>query len=160
MRAGTNAGIKYFVATATVSGAQNQAALEGLTYTEIEGVGAFPDYGRLQAVADYATKKGMLKGKGAPNFGGGDIECAYISDDAGQILLEGYAPNHDEIAIKVVHPDGDEAATTGEFTPTTDFLRGVIGGPNHPDGGDEDFRRNVYNFGINQYLRVKRAAVA
>ena len=76
---GTIAGTKYYISDAKVADADlaNAAAFEALSYTEIKRVGSFPEFGRNEPVASYATHdSGILKGKGSNNVGDGDMEMS------------------------------------------------------------------------------------
>lgn len=137
---GTNAGKTYSVSNAAVADADlDQTGFEALTWVEIGNVGSFPEFGRKENIAEYKTTKGVIKGKGAPNWGGGDMECARDADDAGQVLLRGYGSTKSQYAFKITHADG-----------TVDYVRGIIAGPTRPQGGDEDFEIEMYTLGFNQ----------
>ena len=136
---GTNAGKTYEVSTTAENADLDQAAFALLTYTEIGNVGTFPEYGEMANIAEYKTAKGTLKGKGAPQYGGGDLECAREFADAGQVLLRTYAQTDNNYAFKVTHADG-----------SIDYLRGIVAGPMRPQGGDEDFEVEKYSLGFNQ----------
>jgi hypothetical protein len=136
----TNAGKVYAVSNAAVADADlDQTAFEALTFVEIGSVGSFPEYGSMANIAEYKTSQGTLKGKGAPQFGGGDLECARMAADAGQVLMRGYGDTDSEYAFKITHASGQ-----------VDYTRGIISGPMEPQGADEDFVTEKYTLGFNQ----------
>lgn len=82
-----------------------------------------------------------LKGKGVTDGGNFTIQCADSSGDAGQDLLTaaGKPDVADNYVIKIEFPNGK-----------IHYLRGPVGGPNHPGGGSEDFVVNEYTVGVNE----------
>jgi len=134
-------------------------AFAALTWVEVPGVGAFPDLGRNEAISTYNTFKKVEKGKGAPDFGGGDMEVKRISGNAGQIALRTAAAKNLHVAFKVVYDD-DTGADTGDFPATTEYAKGVISGPRRAGGGDEDMLLDIYGLGFTQALTVEPAAIA
>lgn len=134
------------------------AAFAALTWVEVPGIGAFPELGRNEAIATYNTFKKMEKGKGAPDFGGGDMEVKRISGDAGQIALRTAGSKNLHVAFKVVYDD-DTGAATGDFTATTEYAKGVISGPRRGGSGDEDMILDVYSLGFTQVITTEPAAI-
>lgn len=152
----TNAGKTYFVCATAQASDLDQAGFEGLSWVRVNNVGAFPDYGRRENIAEYVTiDNGKLKGKGSNDAGGGDMDVSRLASDSGQDALRTAGATKQVYAFKVVHDD----AVTG-FTATTDYLRGIVSGPMHPQGGDEDFVLDRFALGFVQHLRVDPEAVS
>ena len=153
----TNAGKQFYVCeTAQPADVANQAAWEGLTWVRVNNVGLFPDYGRTENIASYTTlDNGILKGKGSNDSGGGEMELSHLATDAGQVALRTIGADKGVYAFKIVHDD----AVSG-YTATTDYVRSVVSGPTYPQGGDEDFVREMYQLGHVQHLRVLPEAVS
>jgi hypothetical protein len=151
----TNAGKKYYICATAQEADLDQAGFEALTWVRIGNVGAFPEIGRNEPIATYNTHdNGVLKGKGSNDPGSGDLECAYAASDVGQIELRTAGATKKNWAFKVLHDDA-----TDSLTATVDYCRAIVSGPRHPNGSDEDFRREVYSLGINQHLRILPEAV-
>ena len=127
------------------------AAFEALTWTEVKGCGSFPELGRNEAIATYNTYEKVEKGKGAPDYGGGDMEVRRISGDAGQTALRTAGGKTTHCAFKVVYNDATGTAT-GEYPATTDYAKGVVSGPRRGGTGDEDFILDIYSLGFTQVL--------
>lgn len=134
------------------------AAFEALTWTQIKGVGAFPELGRNEAVATYNTFAKVEKGKGAPDFGGGDMEVRRIGGDAGQVALRTAGGKKTHTAFKIVYDDATGTAD-GEYPATTEYCKGVVSGPRRGGTGDEDFILDVYGLGFTQVITDEPAAI-
>lgn len=153
---GTQAGAKLYISAALIADAvMDQAAFEALSWVRVNDVGSLPDYGRNEAIATYNTlDNGILKGKGSNNAGDGDVELAYKSTDAGQVLMRTAGAGKSQWAFKIEFVDDDSGSP---LQPTIDYLRAIVSGPRHPSGSDEDFMKEVYSLGIVQHLRDVQA---
>lgn len=144
---GTKAGLEFFISNASVADTDlNQAGFEALTWVKVANVGSVPEFGNNEPIATYKGLDGVKKGKGLNDPGNGDVEMAHKKDDVGQIAMRAAGITDDNYAFKVTLKDG-----------TVDYVRGVISGPRHPSGGDEDFNLEVYALGLEQHLRVVAA---
>ncbi|WP_420465622.1 hypothetical protein [Panacagrimonas sp.] len=123
----------------------NEAAFEGLSYTAIANVGTIGQYGYETNMVNYPTlaRALTLKAKGQTDGGSFTIEAAQDVTDAGQIAFKaaGLPTVRDSYAFRIALPDG-----------ATHYLRGPVGGPVYPGGGNEDFVRMVFTVGVNQFL--------
>lgn len=119
----------------------------GLTYVPIANVGNLGEYGYNTNMVNYPTfdRNLILKAKGQTDGGTLTIECAHKDADPGQLAATaaGDPDSQDNYAFKIEFADG-----------RIHYVRGPVGGPNHPSGGNEDFVRDVYTVGVNQILRI------
>lgn len=114
-----------------------------LTWTEISNVGNIGAHGYSTNMVSYPTmdRSLILKAKGQTDGGNMSIQCAADATDAGQIAFIAAADpgSQDNWAIKLEFPNG-----------TLRYLRGPVGGPNHPAGGPEAFAVNEFTLGVNE----------
>ena len=152
-----NKGTKVYISPTAASADLTKTEFEALSdWEEISNVGTIPDNGPSEAEITYATlAHGTIKAKDSTDFGGGDLECRYIPDDAGQLALATAAATELDYPIKFVAPD----AETG-FDPTVIYVRAQISGPRMLGGGTGDFKRLQFTTMNNQYLLVPKAASA
>jgi hypothetical protein len=159
----TQKGAKLYIAVdATLNTAlpQNsdltQTQYEALTWLEVKGVGNFGQTGTEQNTVSYDELAAEVtqKGKGIANAGDPTIECRRIGDDPGQIEMRAAAAvtNMNNYAFKY------ELANTLGTNGTIRYNRGIVTGPIHPNGGNEDFDLENYNLGLNQEQIVVEAA--
>lgn len=135
------------------------AAFEGLTWVEVKGCGAFPELGRNEPIATYNTFERVEKGKGVPDFGGGDMEVKRISGDAGQAALRAAGSKTVHAGFKVVYKDATGTAN-GDYSATTDYAKGVVTGPRRGSGTDEDFILDIYTLGFTQVITDEPAEIS
>lgn len=79
-----------------------------ITYTTIGRVQDFTTYGSKRGVTKFQPIAGAVeKLKGAPDYGDGDLVCADMPVDAGQVILKAaeVSPNH--YSMKITYPDGE-----------------------------------------------------
>ena len=79
-----------------------------ITYTVIGRVQDFTPYGSKRAVKKFNPIAGAVeKLKGAPDYGDGDLVCADMPTDAGQVILKAaeVSPNH--YSMKITYPDNE-----------------------------------------------------
>ena len=142
----THASNKFYISTTAQNADMDDHAttgFPGLTYTEVKGVGSRGEIGLNTNMVNYDTWGSVVisKGKGLTDAGGGDVEMLRIPNDPGQIAMRaaGAPTNHNNYAFKEVLQDG-----------TTRYYRGLVGGPRHPGGRNEDFDLNVFTLALNQ----------
>lgn len=115
----------------------------GLTYVQVKGVGALGEVGLSTNIVNYDTWDTIVisKAKGMTDAGSPDVEMLRIVDDPGQIAMRaaGAPTNNNNYAFKEELQDG-----------TTRYFRGLVTGPKHPGGRNEDFDLNVFSLGLNQ----------
>lgn len=154
---GTMAGSKLYICATPQPSALNQAQYEALTWVEITGVGAMAEVGSSTNILTYDTWADdvVRKQKGMTNAGDPTVELAYdpaLGADTGQGVLAAAALTKFIYAFKVQR--ADELITGG--TGTTYYHRGLVTGPSHPQGRNEDFDLDVYTLGLVQReIRVK-----
>lgn len=119
----------------------------GLIYVDIGNVGNVGAYGLNTNMVSYPVldRALVLKAKGQTDGGNFTFQCADDPTDAGQIAVAAAADpeSQDNYALRIT------LATGGIH-----YLRGPVGGPNHPGGGNEAFVVNEYTFGVNEILEV------
>lgn len=139
----SNAGRTISISTTVQNSDLNLAGFQGLSYTTASNVGSIGPYGISTNVISYDTLDTLVtrKAKGITNAGDPEIEAARVSDDPGQIAFSAAgAPGvFDNYAFKVTNQDG-----------SVDYLRGLVMGPNRPNGRNEDFDLVVWTIGLNQ----------
>lgn len=129
----------------------NAAAFAALTFVNIANVGSIGEYGYTTNMVTYTTMDRILNlyAKGNTDGGSLSIECALSAGDAGQAAIIAAADPaaganyQDNYAFRVSLPNGD-----------VHYLRGPVGGPTYPGGGNEDFVRMAFMVGLNQILIV------
>jgi hypothetical protein len=119
----------------------------GLTYVPIANVGNIGAYGFSTNMVSYPTmdRSIVLKAKGQTDGGNLTIQCADAPGDQGQVATRAAANplSQDNYAFRIQFPNG-----------AVHYLRGPVGGPNHPNGGPEAFAVNEYTIGVNEIKEV------
>lgn len=151
----TNSGGKFYIAVDGSGNALPQAsdltasAYAALTWLEVKNVGSVGETGTNTNIVSYDTLDTEVtrKGKGISNAGDPEIEVARIPNDPGQIQMRAAALTRSNYAFKYELPD---AITPSTGTGTTYYNRGLVTGPRHPNGRNEDFVLEIYALGLNQ----------
>jgi hypothetical protein len=151
----TNSGAKFYIAVDNAGlalpqpSALTKAQFEALDWLEVKGVGSVGETGTNTNILAYDTLATEVsnKSKGISNAGDPDVEVARIYNDPGQIQMRAAALTRPSYAFKY-EQDDQITPTTGNGT--TYFNRGIITGPRHPNGRNEDFVLEVYTLGLNQ----------
>lgn len=92
----------------TAYDATGYAVTSVVAFTAIGQVESFPSYGLDRAFSDFTPITGAITStKGADNFGGGDMVCADIPADAGQVICKAAAASENHYSMKVTFPDGE-----------------------------------------------------
>tara|TARA_Y100001973_G_scaffold106528_2_gene185032 strand:+ start:6270 stop:6755 length:486 start_codon:yes stop_codon:yes gene_type:complete len=157
----TQAGAKFYIAVDVSDDpvAQNsdldQTGYEALTWLEVSQVGNVGETGTNTNIVSYDTLSTEVtqKGKGISNAGDPDIECARVGDDPGQIAMRAAAATTDSYAFKYELDNMPSGGSNG----TIYYNRGLVTGPRHPNGGNEDFDLEIYSLGLNQKELVVEA---
>ena len=152
----TNSGAKFYIGVdSTTNLAKPQATdldaagFAALTWLEVKAVGSVGETGTQTNIVSYDTlgTDVTLKGKGISNGGDPEIEVARIPTDPGQIQMRAAANTRNSYAFKYEQAD---AITPSTGKGTTFYNRGLITGPRHPNGRNEDFVLEIYQLGLNQ----------
>lgn len=137
---------KFYLSTTPANEDLTDHASDGfpsLTYVQVKGVGSFGEHGLNTNIVNYDTWDSIVisKAKGLTDAGSADLEMLRIPTDPGQIAMRaaGAPTNADNYAFKIELQDG-----------TTRYFRGLVAGPRHPGGRNEDFDLNVFTIGLNQ----------
>lgn len=101
----------------------------GFTYTLIGKPKVFPQFGSKRNVQEWRPiSGGVEKGKGAPNYGGGQSTWGDVPADAGQVILKAAEASANHYSMKITYPDGEihyldvlvcswELSSAGDGTP-------------------------------------------
>lgn len=152
----TNSGAKFYIGVDSVTNLAKPQATDldaagfaALTWLEVKAVGSVGETGTQTNIVSYDTlgTDVTLKGKGISNGGDPEIEVARIPTDPGQIQMRAAANTRNSYAFKY-EQDDRITPTTGKGT--TFYNRGLITGPRHPNGRNEDFVLEIYQLGLNQ----------
>lgn len=117
-------------ATFSLSAAQpatyTEAGYEALTWTEVGEVTNLGETGREynQVTHQPLKTRGIVKLKGSFNAGSFELQFAYDSDDAGQILLRAASVDDDNYSCKILYQDGSARYFQGQVMT---FKQGVGG---------------------------------
>lgn len=142
----THSSDKFYISTTPQNTDLDDNASTGfpsLTYVEVKAVGSVGEHGLTTNIVSYDTwdRDVSLKAKGITDAGSPDVECARIPTDPGQVAMTaaGQPAVKDSYAFKIELQDG-----------TVRYMRGLVAGPRHPSGRNEDFDLNVYTLGLQQ----------
>lgn len=145
----SNSGSKLYIAvSAGVASPQNndlsQSQYAALTWLEVKNVGSVGETGSNTNVLSYDTWDTTVtqKAAGITNAGDPEVELARDPSDPGQIQLRTAAlpaNRANSYAFSIVHVDG-----------TVKYNRGIVMGPRHPNGRNEDFVLEIFTIGMNQ----------
>lgn len=116
-------------------------AYAALNWTQIKNCGAIGESGpstNLPAYDELGTDV-TQKSKGITDAGNPTLEMSYNSTDAGQTALRAASLLNNNYAFKWVDDDN-----------VVYYNRGLVTGPTHPNGRNEDFRIDVFTLGLNQ----------
>lgn len=144
----TLANSKFFVCTTPQPADLDLAAFEALAWVEVQNVGKVGEMGTKENIISYDTLDTEVtqKSKGIANAGDVEIEVARVFDDPGQVALRAAGATKYNYAFKFEMADGPSAL----YTNTIIYNRGVVTGPSRPNGGNEDFIKEVFTLGFNQ----------
>ncbi|BBB65913.1 hypothetical protein UNDYM_1660 [Undibacterium sp. YM2] len=79
-----------------------------ITYTTIGKVSAFLPYGSKRPINKFNPIAGAVeKSKGSPDYGEGDLVCADVPADAGQVILKAAEASPNHYSMKITYPDGE-----------------------------------------------------
>ena len=122
----------------------NQAAFAALTWLEVKSIGSIGETGSNTNVLTYDTWDTTVtqKAAGVTNAGDPEIELARLAADPGQIQMRVAAQPANRVnnyAFKIEHLNG-----------TVKYNRGIVLGPRHPNGRNEDFILEIYTLALNQ----------
>lgn len=140
-------GRKLYICTTPQPDALDRAGFEALSFTQVKGVGSIGQTGTTDNIVSYDEMDSdvLPKGKGISNAGDPPIEVSRKATDPGQIAMRNAGVTKDVYAFKIV--DGD---ASDDFTPTTYYIRAIVGGPAKPNGRQENFDLETYVLGCVQ----------
>lgn len=141
----TNAGGKFYICVTPKPDDLTQEQFEALTWVEVGNVGALPESGVSSNIVSYDTIDTDVtqKNKGVSDAGSGSLEVARKDTDAGQIALRAAALTKFYYATKRELSD----APSDDYTNTIYYNRGLVVGPTHAGGRNEDFILETFQFG-------------
>ena len=159
----TNSGAKFYIAVDDVTNLAKPyptdltiAQFKALEWLEVKAVGSVGETGTNTNVVSYDTlgTDVTLKSKGISNAGDPEIEAARIPADPGQVQMRAAAATRSSYAFKY---EQDDAITPTTGNGTTFYNRGIVTGPRHPNGRNEDFVLEIFALGLNQKEIVEEA---
>lgn len=147
-------GAKFYIAIVTGTTPDdapsdlNQSAYEALSWLQVNGVGSVGEMGTTDNIINYDTLDETVtqKQKGIANAGDPPIEVRRIPDDNGQIAMRTAAATNDYYAFKLEYADMESGGSTNTIV----YNRGLVSGPMHPNGRNEDFILERYTLGLVQ----------
>lgn len=144
----TNAGGKLYVCDEPQQDNLTAVEYAALDWVLVGGVGNHGETGSNTNILTYDTwdDEVVQKSKGMTNAGDPEIEVARRPTDAGQLILREAAESPLNYAFKIVK---NNPATSGGVG-TIRYNRGLVTGPRHPNGRNEDFELEIYTLGLNQ----------
>lgn len=144
----TNSGAKLYICATAQLADLDAAGFAALTWVRVTGVGSVGEIGNNQNILTYDTWDNdvVQKAKGMVDAGSPDVEVARDTTDAGQDALRTAAATNSPYAIKIERND----KLTGGGTNTLLYNRALIVGPRRPQGRNEDFDLEIYQFGLVQ----------
>ena len=138
----THSGLVIGISTTVANDDLDLSGFESLTYENLPSVGNAGDTGISQNIINYSTldRTTICKGKGEANAGDPTIEALDVGS-AALDLFEAAAvtSNGNNYAFKYEWPDG-----------SIEYNRGLVTGPARMKGGNEDFKRIMFNLGFQQ----------
>lgn len=79
-----------------------------IAYTSIGKPKTFPAFGSKRSLQEWAPISGPVeKGKGVPNYGGGQATFGDVPADAGQVILKAAEASANHYSMKLTFPDGE-----------------------------------------------------
>jgi len=125
-----------------------QAGFEGLTWVEIGNVVTMPGFGVTDniKVQDYINAPLSQQSKGFKKASDASVVVGSLQTDPGQVELRAAAATKYNYALKLEQSDAPDSAHTN----TIRYSRGVIGGPDFPGGGGEDYDNETFQIALNQ----------
>lgn len=145
----TNSGGKFFISSTSQNSDLSLSQFGGLNWLEVPNLGNFGDTGVTQNVTSYDTwdRNVTCKGKGIANAGDPTGEFLDVpSSGMDALLAASTVNNQNNYAFKHEWADG-----------SVEYNRGLVLGPTRPKGGNEDFKRVVFTFAMNQEPIVNAA---
>lgn len=154
--ANTNAGRKFYIACTVLGGpiplAQptdlTKTQYEALLWTEVSNVGSVGQTGTKTNITSYDELGTAVtqKNKGVSNAGDPPVEVARNPTDPGQKALRAAGATKYNYAFKTEGSDAPDATMTN----TIFYNRGVVTGPERPNGRVEDYDLEIFTLGLNQ----------
>lgn len=147
--ANSNAASKIYVCATPQNTILSTGDYNALTWVEVSGVGSRGETGKKTNILNYNTWGDTViqKAKGLTDAGSPELEVARIPTDPGQIILHTAAAvgNNNNYAFKELRADGLNGGTGTIF-----YNRGLVAGPTHPGGRNEDFDIEVFTLAFQQ----------
>lgn len=138
----TNIGAKVYLSDTPFNEDIDLSDAQGASYTQLPNVGNVDDTGVDQDAAEYPTWDRALtvKGKGAATGMTTSIEVLDVPSPGMTAFLAAAAiDNPDNYILKIEWSDG-----------SVEYNRGLVLSPSLPKGANDEFRRVVFPFAINQ----------
>lgn len=79
-----------------------------ITYTTIDRVQSFPAFGAQSNLTEFVPINGAIENiKGARRYGSGDMVCADMPLNAGQVIVKAAEASQNHYSMKITYPDGE-----------------------------------------------------
>lgn len=130
----------------TTASATNQAQFEADTYTAISNLSNMGEFGGMSNILQFPVVSDtyVKKSKGTRNAGDPVIVVGRISDDPGQVAMRAAEETKFTFNFKLEVEDAEDA----NHTNTVFYFRAIVASATNQFGGNEDFRTETYNLGI------------
>lgn len=97
-----------YAISATLPATYNAAGYALLTFTTLDRVSTFPEFGAQSNTTEFVPITGAIEYiKGARRYGTGDILLADMPLDAGQVLLKAAEAGQLPYSLEITYPDGE-----------------------------------------------------
>ncbi len=97
-----------YAISASLPATYDPTGYAALTYTTIDRVSTFPEFGAQSNVNEFVPISGPVEYiKGARRFGTGDVIVADVPADPGQVLMKAAEASQNHYSIKITYPDSE-----------------------------------------------------
>lgn len=143
----TNSLSKIYVCSTPQNSDLTLGDYELLSWVLVGSVGNLGETGKSTNIVTYNTWDNPVaqKAKGITDAGSPTLEVAYNATDPGQEILRSCGEDNNVYAFKIVRAN----AVNGGIG-TVEYNRGLVSGPTRPNGGNEDFVKEVFTLALVQ----------
>lgn len=141
----------------TTATATNQAQFEADTYTPISNLSNMGEAGASSNILTFPVVSDtyVKKSKGTRNAGDPAIVVGRISDDPGQLAIRAAEETKFTYNFKLEVEDAESAS----YSNTVFYFRAIVASAMNQFGGNEDFRTETYNLGIQGKMLIIETAL-
>lgn len=141
----------------TTATATNQSQFEADTYIPISNLSNMGEAGASSNILTFPVVSDtyVKKSKGTRNAGDPAIVVGRISDDPGQLAIRAAEQTKFTFNFKLEVEDAEDAGHSN----TVFYFRAIVASAVNQFGGNEDFRTETYNLGIQGKMLIVETAV-